>query len=176
MFKVKHERTADCVVAGYRVHKSGDDTIGSLLLGLCKDDGTLASVGVIGALPMAKRRQLFTELQSLVTTFDDHPWNLATHEAGERTRKTKDSATQPNSTDGAPTATQPHAPTTNWSTPSPSAWPTSFPTAPTMADSSGRAKKFKCVVDISNSPIPPVRRRIAFGTRTHSTDLHTKLT
>jgi len=58
MFKIKHERTADCVVAGYRLHKSGDDAIGSLLLGLYKDDGTLASVGVIGAFPMAKRRQL----------------------------------------------------------------------------------------------------------------------
>ena len=73
MFKIKHERTADCVVAGYRVHKSGADAIGSLLLGLYKDDGTLASVGVIGAFPMAERRRLFTELQSLVTTFDDHP-------------------------------------------------------------------------------------------------------
>ena len=41
MFKIKHERTADCVVAGYRVHKSGNDAIGSLLLGLYKDDGTL---------------------------------------------------------------------------------------------------------------------------------------
>jgi len=85
MFKVKHERTADCVVAGYRVHKSGDDAIGSLLLGLYKDDGTLASVGVIGAFPMAKRRELFTEFQSLVTDFDGHPWNWAAHEAGERT-------------------------------------------------------------------------------------------
>ena len=63
MFKIKHERTADCVVAGYRVHKSGDDAIGSLLLGLYKDDGTLASVGVIGAFPMAERRRLFSELQ-----------------------------------------------------------------------------------------------------------------
>ena len=53
MFKIKHERTADCVVGGYRVHKSGGDAIGSLLLGLYKDDGTLASVGVIGAFPMA---------------------------------------------------------------------------------------------------------------------------
>ena len=44
MFKIKHERTADCVVAGYRVHKSGNDAIGSLLLGLYKDDGTLASM------------------------------------------------------------------------------------------------------------------------------------
>ena len=85
MFKIKHERTADCVVAGYRVHKSGDDAIGSLLLGLYKDDGTLASVGVIGAFPMAERRRLFTELQPLVTTFDGHPWNWAAHVVGERT-------------------------------------------------------------------------------------------
>ena len=79
MFKIKHARTADCVVAGYRLHKSGDDAVGSLLLGLYRDDGTLASVGVIGAFPMAKRRELFSELQPLVTTFDDHPWNWAAH-------------------------------------------------------------------------------------------------
>lgn len=85
MFKIKHERTADCVVAGYRVHKSGGDAIGSLLLGLYQDDGQLASVGVIGAFPMAERRRLFTELQPLITTFDDHPWSWAAHEAGERT-------------------------------------------------------------------------------------------
>jgi ATP-dependent DNA ligase len=85
MFKIKHVRTADCVVAGYRVHKSGDDAIGSLLLGLFKADGTLASVGVIGAFPMATRKALFAELQSLVTTFDDHPWNWAAHIGGERT-------------------------------------------------------------------------------------------
>ncbi|MGB3483352.1 MAG: ATP-dependent DNA ligase [Mycobacterium sp.] len=85
MFKIKHERTADCVVAGYRVHKSGADAIGSLLLGLYKDDGTLASVGVIGAFPMAKRRELFAELQPLVASFENHPWNWAAHEAGDRT-------------------------------------------------------------------------------------------
>ena len=85
MFKIKHERTADCVVAGYRVHKSGGDAIGSLLLGLYQDDGQLASVGVIGALPMAERRRLYAELQPLVTTFEGHPWNWAAHEAGERT-------------------------------------------------------------------------------------------
>jgi ATP-dependent DNA ligase len=85
MFKIKHERTADCVVAGYRVHKSGGDAVGSLLLGLYQDDGQLASVGVIGAFPMAERRQLFSELQPLVTDFEDHPWNWAAHEAGERT-------------------------------------------------------------------------------------------
>jgi ATP-dependent DNA ligase len=77
MFKVKHERTADCVVAGYRVHKSGPDAIGSLLLGLYTAEGRLASVGVVGAFPMAQRRELFTELQPLVTTFEGHPWNWA---------------------------------------------------------------------------------------------------
>ena len=81
MFKIKHERTADCVVAGYRAHKTDQNAIGSLLLGLYKDDGSLASVGVIGAFPMAERRRLFTELQSLVTTFEEHPWNWAAHMA-----------------------------------------------------------------------------------------------
>src|SRR6201999_3304003 len=74
MAKIKHERTADCVVAGYRVHKSGPARIGSLLLGLDDDRGVLVSVGVIGAFPMATREALFTELQPLVTGFDGHPW------------------------------------------------------------------------------------------------------
>ena len=85
MFKVKHERTADCVVAGYRTHKSSEEAIGSLLLGLYRDNGQLASVGVIGAFPMERRRELFAELQPLVTTFDEHPWNWAHQEAGTRT-------------------------------------------------------------------------------------------
>jgi ATP-dependent DNA ligase len=85
MFKIKHQRTADCVVAGYRLHKSGADAIGSLLLGLHHRDGTLRSVGVIGALPMATRRRLFDELQPLVTTFDEHPWNWAAGESVQRT-------------------------------------------------------------------------------------------
>ena len=85
MFKIKHQRTADCVVAGYRVHKSGDEVIGSLLLGLYNDAGELASVGVIGAFPLARRKELFTELQPLVTTFDDHPWAWARQEEGART-------------------------------------------------------------------------------------------
>jgi ATP-dependent DNA ligase len=84
MFKVKHERTADCVVAGYRPHKSGPDAVGSLLLGLYNDAGQLASVGVIGAFPMARRRELMREMQPLVTTFDDHPWNWASQEVGVR--------------------------------------------------------------------------------------------
>jgi ATP-dependent DNA ligase len=85
MSKIKHERTADCVVAGYRVHKSGPDALGSLLLGLYDERGVLASVGVVGAFPMATRRKLLAELQPLVTTFEGHPWNWAAHEQGERT-------------------------------------------------------------------------------------------
>jgi ATP-dependent DNA ligase len=85
MSKIKHERTADCVLAGYRVHKSGPDAVGSLLLGLYDDRGALASVGVVGAFPMAMRRSLLAELQPLVTTFDGHPWDWAAHEQGERT-------------------------------------------------------------------------------------------
>jgi ATP-dependent DNA ligase len=86
MFKIKHERTADCVVAGYRLHKSGPDAIGSLLLGLYDDAGNLASVGVVGAFPMARRRELFTEVQPLVTSFEGHPWNWAGRES-ERTAR-----------------------------------------------------------------------------------------
>ena len=85
MSKIKHERTCDCVVAGYRIHKSGPETIGSLLLGLYDEQGSLASVGVIGAFPMATRKKLYEELQPWVTTFDDHPWNWAAQEQGERT-------------------------------------------------------------------------------------------
>ena len=84
MKKIKHERTADCVVAGYRVHKSGEDRIGSLLLGLYSGD-RLASVGVVGALPMEQRIALFAELQPLVTGFEGHPWDWASHAAGQRT-------------------------------------------------------------------------------------------
>jgi ATP-dependent DNA ligase len=90
MFKIKHERTADCVVAGYRVHKSGPDSIGSLLLGLYKDSGELASVGVIGAFPAARRKELFAELQPLVTSFDDHPWAWAKQEGGIRTPRSSE--------------------------------------------------------------------------------------
>src|SRR5258708_967317 len=84
MFKVKHERTADCVVAGYRLHKSGPDAIGSLLLGLHNEDGRLASVGVIGALPLATRRELFTELPPRSTPLVGHPLNSARPQPGLR--------------------------------------------------------------------------------------------
>jgi len=84
--KVKHHRTADCVVAGYRLHKRGQDLVGSLLLGLYTDAGELASVGVVGAFPMARRRELLVELQPLVTSFQGHPWDWGAwqREAGAR--------------------------------------------------------------------------------------------
>ncbi len=90
MLKIKHERTADCVVAGYRAHKSGSDAVGSLLLGLYRPDGQLANVGVVGAFPMAQRRALRVELEPLVTTFDEHPWNWAKQEAGTRTPRSSE--------------------------------------------------------------------------------------
>jgi ATP-dependent DNA ligase len=85
MTKIKHKRTADCVVAGYRLHKTGENRIGSLLLGLYDERDVLVSVGVIGSFPMAVREELFVEMQPLVTTFDGHPWDWAAHEHGERT-------------------------------------------------------------------------------------------
>ena len=80
MTKVKHVRTADCVVAGYRLHTTSRDAVGSLMLGVYGDDGSLASIGVIGAFPMARRRALLDELAPYVTTFDGHPWDWAAHE------------------------------------------------------------------------------------------------
>jgi ATP-dependent DNA ligase len=75
MIKVKHARTADCVVAGFRWHKSGRDAVGSLLLGLYDDRGTLHHVGVASAFPMAVRRQLAQELAPLRRdALADHPW------------------------------------------------------------------------------------------------------
>ena len=88
MFKLKHERTADCVVAGYRLYRDHTDAIGSLLLGLYTDDGQLNSVGVIGAFPMARRRELFEELRPLVTGFEGHPWAWA--EPQETTQDNRD--------------------------------------------------------------------------------------
>ena len=74
MIKVKHERTADCVVAGFRWHKSGG-VVGSLLLGLFDDNHDLHHVGVIGAFPMAQRRELVAELAPLRdNALDGHPW------------------------------------------------------------------------------------------------------
>jgi ATP-dependent DNA ligase len=76
MIKVKHQRTADCVVAGFRWHKKGPGTmIGSLLLGLYDEDGTLHHVGVTSAFTDAVRKQLVTELAPLREhALDGHPW------------------------------------------------------------------------------------------------------
>ncbi len=83
MLKVKHARTAECVVAGFRFHKSGPDAVGSLLLGLYDDQGTLHHVGVTSAFSMEKRRQLLTELEPLrKNALKDHPWG-AWADAGE---------------------------------------------------------------------------------------------
>jgi ATP-dependent DNA ligase len=75
MFKVKHARTADCVVAGFRWHKTGDDTVGSLLLGLYDEGGMLQHVGVTSAFTIATRKQLALELAALRRgALEDHPW------------------------------------------------------------------------------------------------------
>jgi ATP-dependent DNA ligase len=75
MLKIKHARTADCVVAGFRWHKSGDDRVGSLLLGLYDDRGRLQHVGVTSAFTMAVRKELAELLAPLrVGALDGHPW------------------------------------------------------------------------------------------------------
>lgn len=75
MFKIKHSRTADCVVAGYRWHKSGKDAVGSLLLGLYDDGGMLQHVGVTSSFTMAMRKQLVKELAPLrKNALLNHPW------------------------------------------------------------------------------------------------------
>jgi ATP-dependent DNA ligase len=74
MVKVKHHRTADCVVAGFRWYKTGD-VIGSLLLGLYDGDGNLHHVGVCGSFTAKMRRELVAELEPLrAGALADHPW------------------------------------------------------------------------------------------------------
>ena len=75
MFKIKHARTADCVVAGFRWHKSGPDAVGSLLLGLYDDKGTLHHIGVTSSFTMATRKALVKELEPLrKDALKKHPW------------------------------------------------------------------------------------------------------
>jgi ATP-dependent DNA ligase len=74
MTKVKHVRTADCVVAGFRWHKSGP-VVGSLLLGLYNDSGDLQHIGVAASFPMARRAELVEELAPYrAAALDGHPW------------------------------------------------------------------------------------------------------
>ncbi|MGJ7506092.1 ATP-dependent DNA ligase [Variovorax sp. GT1P44] len=87
MLKIKHVRTADCVVAGFRWHKSGDDAIGSLLLGLYDDANVLQHVGSASAFSMATRRSLARELAPLrPPTLDGHPWAAWAEPGGEAQR------------------------------------------------------------------------------------------
>jgi ATP-dependent DNA ligase len=75
MLKIKHARTADCVVSGFRWHKSGNDRIGSLLLGLYDDKARLHHVGVTSSFTMARRKELVEELAPLrENALANHPW------------------------------------------------------------------------------------------------------
>jgi len=76
MLKVKHARECDCVVAGFRWHKGSEQTaVGSLLLGLCADDGVLHHVGVCASFTAARRRELLDELAPYrENALRDHPW------------------------------------------------------------------------------------------------------
>jgi ATP-dependent DNA ligase len=73
MWKVKHERTADCVVGGFRWHKDGAG-VGSLLLGLFDDEGNLHHAGVASGFSAAVRRRLVAELASYREVVEGHPW------------------------------------------------------------------------------------------------------
>ena len=89
MIKVKHKRTADCVVAGFRWHKNGPGTmVGSLLLGLYDDEGALHHVGVTAAFTTEVRKQLVQELEPLrKDARKSHPWKdwaESQEEAGQR--------------------------------------------------------------------------------------------
>ncbi len=73
-WKVKHKRTADCVVAGFRQHKDGEG-VGSLLLGLYDDEGALHHVGVAASFTATRRRELVDELAPYrMSSFEGHPW------------------------------------------------------------------------------------------------------
>jgi len=77
MLKIKHERTADVVVAGYREHKTStpeNPLLGSLLLGLYNDEGQLQHIGVSASFTAVRRAELIEELQPLVCDISEHPW------------------------------------------------------------------------------------------------------
>ena len=92
MAKIKHQRTADCVVAGFRWHKNGPGTmVGSLLLGLWNAEGHLQHVGVTSSFTMEKRRELVAFLEPYRQGgLEDHPWRdwaLAEAAAAEEGRR-----------------------------------------------------------------------------------------
>ncbi|MYZ35395.1 MULTISPECIES: ATP-dependent DNA ligase [unclassified Streptomyces] len=87
MYKIKHERTADAVVAGYRLHKSGP-VVGSLLLGLYDSEGALQHVGVSAAFPMKRRAELIEELAPLrMESAEGHPWAAWTDESAHESAR-----------------------------------------------------------------------------------------
>jgi ATP-dependent DNA ligase len=87
MIKIKHARTADCVVAGFRWHKSGRDRVGSLLLGLYDDRGRLQHLGVTSSFTMERRKELAEELAPLRRdALKDHPWREWADAAAESSR------------------------------------------------------------------------------------------
>jgi len=87
MIKIKHARTAECVVAGFRWHKSGKDAVGSLLLGLYDEDGMLQHVGVTSSFTMTTRRSLVKELAPLrKNAMAEHPWREWAAAAAESSR------------------------------------------------------------------------------------------
>src|SRR5207247_104255 len=78
---------ADCVVAGFRWHKTGKDAVGSLLLGLYDDSGTLQHVGVTSSFTMAMRKQLVKEFTPLRKhALEQHPWREWAQADARRTR------------------------------------------------------------------------------------------
>ena len=88
LIKVKHQRTADCAVAGYRIHKDGNG-VGSLLLGLFDAEGEMHSVGVAASFSVARRAELLDELEPLShDALDGHPWRgWAESQPGDRDPK-----------------------------------------------------------------------------------------
>ena len=88
MLKIKHARTADCVVAGFRWYKDSRDAVGSLLLGLYDDNDVLHHVGVTSAFPMATRRSLVNLLEPLrKNALKGHPWRDWANEAAHATTR-----------------------------------------------------------------------------------------
>ena len=86
MLKIKHERECDCVIGGFRWHKSGQERVGSLLLGLYDDAGVLHHVGVAASFTDSVRRELVETLAPFRRdALDDHPWReWAAHPADAR--------------------------------------------------------------------------------------------
>jgi len=88
MLKIKHQRTVDCAVGGFRIHKDGAG-VGSLMLGLFDDDGAMHHVGVATSFSAARRAELLDELAPYRTdALDGHPWaewaRAEAHQEGKR--------------------------------------------------------------------------------------------